>query len=143
MMESILDHFMNMSSRKVNLTFLIVMVGGSAIILSSFYMIDINALVNGEFFTIQQKVVGIGIFIVIAHVLLTCLAKNVFNKLQYAKSVITQKNEEMEKIDKAKKLIREFKSKLSHYLESGIKQEVYQINIQLFPLTQIQKGRKL
>lgn len=91
MIEPMLDHLINMSSRKSNLTFLLVMVGGSGIILLSFYLIDINALLNNEFLTVQQKIVGIGVFVVIAHVSLTYLAKKVFNKLRHAKSVIAQK----------------------------------------------------
>lgn len=110
-----LDYLMNMSSRKSNLAFLLVMIGGSGIILTSFYLIDIDALLNNEFLTVQQKIVGIGIFVVIAHISLTYLAKKVFNKLRHAKSVITQKNDEMEKIDKAK---TEFVSMVTHELKT-------------------------
>ncbi len=39
------------------------------------------------------------------------------------------------KIPKAKKLIQDFRRRMSAYLETGVKDEVYRLNIQLFPLT--------
>jgi uncharacterized protein (TIGR02147 family) len=41
------------------------------------------------------------------------------------------------KLKEAKKMIRDFQDKLSAFLESGHQDEVYKINIQLFPLTQV------
>ncbi|MBI2609108.1 MAG: DUF4423 domain-containing protein [Deltaproteobacteria bacterium] len=40
-----------------------------------------------------------------------------------------------EKLNDAKKMIREFRDKLSLYLSSGKKKEVYKLCVQLFPLT--------
>ncbi len=117
MMVAKLDDMMDLTGRKANLVFLLVMIGGSAIILFSFYLIDVNALLDKEFLTIKEKLMGIGVFIVIAHILLTHLAKIVFSKLQHAKSVITQKNNELAKIDKAK---TEFVSMITHELKTPI-----------------------
>ncbi|MAE58475.1 MAG: hypothetical protein CME69_06315 [Halobacteriovorax sp.] len=44
------------------------------------------------------------------------------------------------KIPQAKKLIREFRSSLCEFMESGSKNEVYNLNIQLVPLTEQKKG---
>jgi uncharacterized protein (TIGR02147 family) len=43
------------------------------------------------------------------------------------------------KLKEAKRMIRDFQDRVSELLESGEKSEVYKINIQLFPLTRIQK----
>lgn len=43
---------------------------------------------------------------------------------------------DMEKLDEAKQLVRDFKISLARLLESGNKTEVYQLAVQLFPLTQ-------
>lgn len=45
----------------------------------------------------------------------------------------------IKKMKEAKKMIREFKRKLTDYLEDGEKTEVYTLAIQLFPLTQQRK----
>lgn len=42
------------------------------------------------------------------------------------------------KIKKAKEMIREFRRNLSQFLETGEKTEVFNINIQFYPLTKIQ-----
>lgn len=42
---------------------------------------------------------------------------------------------DIEKLPQAKKMIREFYAKLSGFLESGNKNEIYKLNIQLFPLS--------
>ena len=47
----------------------------------------------------------------------------------------------MEKLDEAKSLIREFKQKLATLLEEGPKTEVYNLSVQLFPLTDL-KGNE-
>lgn len=44
----------------------------------------------------------------------------------------------VEKIAEAKELIREFRRKLCHLLEQGSKSEVYNLNIQLFPMTKLE-----
>ncbi len=47
----------------------------------------------------------------------------------------------MEKMDEAKKLIREFRAKMTALLAEGDKEEVYQFCIQLYPLTNsVEKG---
>ncbi len=43
------------------------------------------------------------------------------------------------RLKEAKRMIRDFQDRMSELLESGEKSEVYKINIQLFPLTRIQK----
>lgn len=43
------------------------------------------------------------------------------------------------KLPEAKKMIREFRRKISTYLESGSKTSVYRLNIQLFPLSKENK----
>lgn len=49
---------------------------------------------------------------------------------------------ELKKIPKAKEAIRNFRRELSHFLESGKKEEVYNLNIQLVPVTKNhQNGR--
>lgn len=45
------------------------------IILSSFYLIDIDALLYDEFLTVKERVIGIEVFIVFAHIALTYVAK--------------------------------------------------------------------
>jgi uncharacterized protein (TIGR02147 family) len=47
---------------------------------------------------------------------------------------------DLNKIEEAKSLIREFRRKLSSFLESGNSTEVFQISIQMFPLTELRKG---
>lgn len=44
-----------------------------------------------------------------------------------------------ELLPEAKKLIQDFRRKLTHFLEAETKQEVYKLNIQLFPLTKKDK----
>lgn len=44
-------------------------------------------------------------------------------------------------LSEAKELIRDFRRKLSEFLESGKKQEVYKLNIQLFPLSNKEGGK--
>jgi predicted transcriptional regulator len=44
-----------------------------------------------------------------------------------------------DKLPAARKLIREFRHKLSAFLEDGHKRSVYRLNVQLFPLTQEEK----
>lgn len=46
------------------------------------------------------------------------------------------------KIDKAKELIRNFRRSLSEFLEVGEQDEVYQLVVQLYPLTQNNSGEK-
>lgn len=46
------------------------------------------------------------------------------------------------KLKQAKKKIREFRDEISKFLESGEKQEVYQLAVQLFPLSKKASGRK-
>ena len=113
----IIDKSLELLPQKTNLIFLIIMLGGSAIILLSFYLIDIDGLVKDEFFTIKDKVMGIGIFIVITHLSLTYVGRIVFNKLQHAKTVINQQNQELLKIDKAK---TEFVAMITHDLKTPI-----------------------
>lgn len=113
----IINTLLELQSKKMNLIFFIVILGGSAIILLSFYLINIDSLVNNEFFPIKYKVMGIGIFIVIAHILLTCVVRIIFNKLQHAKAVINQQNEELRKTDKAKS---EFIALVTHDLKTPI-----------------------
>jgi uncharacterized protein (TIGR02147 family) len=52
-----------------------------------------------------------------------------------------------EKLPEAKALIKDFRRKLSHLLQSGRKSEVYRLQIQLLPLTEVRpprsQGRKL
>ena len=113
----IIDKSLELLPQKTNLIFLIIMLGGSAIILLSFYLIDIDGLVKDEFFTIKDKVMGIGIFIVITHLSLTYVGRIIFNKLQHAKTVINQQNQELIKIDKAK---TEFVAMVTHDLKTPI-----------------------
>ena len=113
----IIDKSLELLPQKTNLIFLIIMLGGSAIILLSFYLIDIDGLVKDEFFTIKDKVMGIGIFIVITHLSLTYVARAIFNRLQHAKTVINQQNEELKKIDIAK---TEFVAMITHDLRTPI-----------------------
>src|SRR3989339_149457 len=47
---------------------------------------------------------------------------------------------DIKKLPKAKKMIREFRQKLSDFLEDDCKNEVYKICINLFPLTQTKDG---
>lgn len=46
-----------------------------------------------------------------------------------------------ELLPEAKKLIQDFRRKLTHFLESEKKQEVYKLNIQLFPISQIKNQK--
>ncbi|MFS4460335.1 DUF4423 domain-containing protein [Bdellovibrio sp. HCB2-146] len=46
-----------------------------------------------------------------------------------------------EKMDQAKKMIRDFRRRLCRLMESGEKSEVYTLNVQLFPNTLLQKRR--
>lgn len=46
-----------------------------------------------------------------------------------------------DKLPEAKLLIREFKEKISNFLEEGAQQEVYEFSVQLFPRTQLNKNR--
>ncbi|MBY0414188.1 MAG: TIGR02147 family protein [Bdellovibrionales bacterium] len=46
------------------------------------------------------------------------------------------------KIAKAKKMIREFQDRLSEFLESGEKDEVYKMTFYLYPLTNIDENKK-
>ena len=113
----LLDKLLRLQSKKMNLIFFIVMLGGSAIILISFYLINIDSLVNNEFLPIKYKVMGIGVFIVIVHILLTYVVRTIFNKLQHAKAMICKQNEELRKIDKAKS---EFIAMVTHDLKTPI-----------------------
>jgi uncharacterized protein (TIGR02147 family) len=47
------------------------------------------------------------------------------------------------KIEGAKKLIRDFRRKISEYLEAGEATEVYNLNIQLVPVTKLEQGREV
>lgn len=102
---------------KLNLFFLFIMVVGSVVILTSFYLIDVEALVRHDSFTTKQKIMGIGIAIVVIHIFLTFLGKKIFSKLQNAKNMVKQKNEEVIKIDKAK---TEFVAMVTHELRTPI-----------------------
>ncbi len=113
----IIDTLLQLQSRKMNSIFFIVMLGGSATILISFYLINIDSLVNNEFLPIKYKVMGIGIFIVIVHILLTFVIRIIFSKLQHAKAVINQQNEELRKTDKEKS---EFIAMVTHDLRTPI-----------------------
>ena len=46
-----------------------------------------------------------------------------------------------DKLEEAKKMIREFRDKLCAYLESGKKKEVYKLCVQLFPLSHREKQK--
>jgi uncharacterized protein (TIGR02147 family) len=46
------------------------------------------------------------------------------------------------KLPIAKELIRKFKTQIYDILESGEKEEVYTLSIQLFPVTQLKRGKK-
>ena len=48
---------------------------------------------------------------------------------------------DMEKLDEAKQLVRDFKISLARLLESGNKTEVYQLAVQLFPLTDVEPAQ--
>ncbi|MBI1829699.1 MAG: HAMP domain-containing histidine kinase [Thaumarchaeota archaeon] len=113
----IIDTLLQLQSQKINLIFFIVMLGGSIIILLSFYLINIDSLVNDTFLPVKYKVMGIGIFIVIVHILLTYVVRLIFNKLQHAKTMICKQNEELRKIDKAKS---EFIAMVTHDLKTPI-----------------------
>ena len=113
----VIDTFLQLQSQKMNLILLGVMLGGSIAILLSFYFINIDSLVNNEFFSTKSKVMGIGIFITIVHILLTCVARIIFNKLQHAKSIISQQNEELKKMDKSKS---EFIAMVTHDLKTPV-----------------------
>jgi uncharacterized protein (TIGR02147 family) len=47
-----------------------------------------------------------------------------------------------EKIPEAKKMIREFRDRLSAFLESGSKKEIYKVCFQLFPLTRLENNHE-
>lgn len=113
----IVDKLLQLQPRKMNLVLLAVILGGSAIILLSFYFININSLVNNDLFPVKYKVMGIGIFIVMVHISLTCVARIVFNKLQHAKSVISKQNEELKRLDRSKS---EFIAMITHDLKTPL-----------------------
>lgn len=77
----ITDWLLNLTPRMASYFFLVIAVGGSAIILSSFYLIDINALLYDEFLTVKERVIGIGVIIVFVHLILTYMIKRAFLKV--------------------------------------------------------------
>jgi uncharacterized protein (TIGR02147 family) len=46
------------------------------------------------------------------------------------------------RLPKAKEMIREFRRQLAAYLEAGRRTEVYNLNLQLLPVTQVRQGEK-
>lgn len=113
----IMDKLLQLPPKKMNLILLAVMLGGSATILLSFYVINIDNLLNNEFLSIKSKVMGIGIFIAVVHISLTCIARNVFNKLQSSKDIIKKQNDELQRVDRSKS---EFIAMVTHDLKTPI-----------------------
>ncbi|MBI3638761.1 MAG: HAMP domain-containing histidine kinase [Thaumarchaeota archaeon] len=112
-----LNGLLELSDKQSNLVFLSIILAGGSIIVSAFYFIDINALLNQGFFTIKEKLLGIGVVVLVVHILLTCLVRSGFRKIQHAKQIIDQKNDELKKIDEAK---TEFVAMVTHELKTPI-----------------------
>ena len=116
-MKSVINKFLNLTDTQSNLVFLSVMFGGAAIILCSFYFINVTALINNDFLTIKEKIMGIGLIVIISHIVLVYVAKTVFRRIQDAKKIIDEKNEELQKMDQAK---TEFIAMMTHELKTPL-----------------------
>lgn len=116
-MKSVINKFLNLTDMQSNLVFLLIMFGGAAIIFCSFYFINVGALLNNEFLTIKEKIMGIGLFVIISHIWLVYVAKIIFKKIKNAKKIIDEKNEELQKMDEAK---TEFIAMVIHELKTPL-----------------------